>query len=180
MGFCTKCGSQMSEGQTVCPACGAAQGASGSQPDMPMKWYKFLIYFALFAGAVINGIAGILYLTGKIYDFAAGDGASALMYMFFGSLRIVDVIYGIALIGLAIIAVMTRQKLAGYSADGPKMLMTYYVLSTAVSVVYALLASIVTGQNFFSGSVLLSIIVSIVMIFLNKVYFEKRAHLFNN
>lgn len=180
MGFCTKCGSQMSEGQTVCPACGAAQGASGSQPDMPMKWYKFLIYFALFAGAVINGIQGILLVTGKYYDVIAGNGASALVYMFYGSLRFIDIIFGLALIGVAVIAVMTRQKLAGYSADGPKMLMTYYVLSTAVSVVYALLASIVTGQNFFSGSVLLSLVISIVMIFINKVYFEKRAHLFNN
>ena len=25
---------------------------------MPMGWYKFLIYFALFAGAVLNGISG--------------------------------------------------------------------------------------------------------------------------
>ena len=177
--FCTKCGGQIPDGQSFCPNCGAQNGGSGIQPDMPMAWYKFLIYFALFAGAVINAISGIMYLTGSIYESTAGVPAS-LVYVFYGSLKIVDVIYGIAAIGLAVIAVLTRMKLAAYSADGPKLVLALYALGVIVSVVYALLVSMITKQNGFTGSVLISIVVSVIMIFANKAYFDKRAHLFVN
>ena len=63
--FCTKCGKEIS-GQRFCPNCGAenrnlneqnssynassnAFDISAVQPELPMKWYKFLIYFALIA-----------------------------------------------------------------------------------------------------------------------------------
>ena len=62
--FCTKCGKEITDGQRFCPGCGAenknvSQQTYGSmntsntfdvstvQNVLPMKWYKFLIYFAL-------------------------------------------------------------------------------------------------------------------------------------
>ena len=50
---------------------------------MPMNWYKFLIYFALFASCVLNAIYGLGMLTGMVY----GD-ASSLVYAFYGSLKV--------------------------------------------------------------------------------------------
>ena len=49
----------------------------GASPK-PMNYYKFLIYFALFVGAVINAFNGYQYLTGEIYD-----GRATLLYAFY-------------------------------------------------------------------------------------------------
>ena len=62
----------------------------------PMKWYKFLIYFALFAGAVLNAISGIQMLTGAHYG-----GVADYVYAIFDGLQIVDVLMGLATLALA-------------------------------------------------------------------------------
>lgn len=38
-----------------------------NQPELPMKWYKFTIYFALFAGSLMNLISAIMAFTGASY-----------------------------------------------------------------------------------------------------------------
>ena len=76
--FCTKCGKEITDGQRFCPGCGAenknvSQQTYGSmntsntfdvstvQNVLPMKWYKFLIYFALIAGAIYEVFNGALW-----------------------------------------------------------------------------------------------------------------------
>ena len=96
MKYCSSCGSQLNnENQQFCSNCGAKlcadpaineQNTVTSQTPYPqqqviqnpiyqaqnmnaapsMKWFKFLIYFALFAGAVINLAYGITYISGDI------------------------------------------------------------------------------------------------------------------
>ena len=62
-------------------------------PALPMNWYKFLIYFMLFASAVINAIMGIMYITGSVYSVYGGSGANAEeIYRYFPNLKTVDII----------------------------------------------------------------------------------------
>ena len=110
--FCRNCGAQIQDGSVNCPYCGAQQynqqpyqqpyqqnyqqpyqqnyqqpyqqpyQQSGIQNTLPMNWHKFLVYFGLWAGAVLNLINGFLLLTGSHY----GD-EKELVYYFFPKLK---------------------------------------------------------------------------------------------
>ena len=120
---------------------------------MPMNWYKFLIYFALFASCVLNAITGLALLTGAIY----GD-ASGLVYSFYGALKIVDLLIGAVMIlyGVNIAATVL-----------------YLILATLVVGDWLLSGDVVSQY-------VISTAVSIVMIVVNNIYFKKRASMFVN
>lgn len=80
--FCRNCGKEMTDGAAFCVSCGAANNPVNCEANnpvnyaanqMPMKWYNFLIYFALFAGAVLNVLTGIFMLTGAQYNMQGGS-----------------------------------------------------------------------------------------------------------
>ena len=56
-----------------------------------MGWYKFLIYFALFAGAFFNVCYAILYMTGSIYENEQID--SLTFYCLYSCVNEVDIVY---------------------------------------------------------------------------------------
>ena len=53
----------------------------------PMKWYKFLVGFALIAGSILNALSGILAIAGAQYD-----GAAELVYRAYPDMQAVDII----------------------------------------------------------------------------------------
>lgn len=146
--------------------------------EMPMKWHKFLIYFSLWAGAVMNVITGITMLTGSVY---ASQGADPeMIYRYYEGLKTVDVIMGLASIVLAVLLIVTRFALAGYKENGPKLLMISYAANIAVALVYPIMAAAVTDLSFGELFDVTTLISSIVMLVVNKIYYDKRAHLFVN
>jgi len=202
--FCRKCGKEVDNSQSLCPYCGAEiVGSTGvnfkfnnRDKDMvpentgynnnnasnnvfnipaqnagtyPMKWYKFLIYFFLFLTAVLNAVTGI----GNFFG-----GFAALQYVGWGLL---DSVLGIAQIALAVYAILVRNKLAGYKHDAPNFLYNMYIFSCALTVGYNILLGLFTGFAYFDfGVVAGNVIASVVMVILNKQYFEKRRSLFVN
>lgn len=161
---------------------GAAFNA-GWQNAYPMKWYKFLIYFSLFAGAVLNFISGVMCLNGSQYE---GGGASAeLVWAFYDGLKTADTIFGIACIVSAVLLIYTRFQLAGFKRNGPNMLTITYVYTCVISLIYIIaVSSIVSGYGVdatdIASSAISSLIGSVVMIVINFVYFNKRKSLFVN
>jgi len=117
--------------------------------QMPMKWYKFLIYFALIVGPVLNVLSG----------FASIFASKAFLV-------------GIVSIGLGILGIVTRQALATKKKNGPMLLLAMY----AFSLVSSLLTAIVYSS--FSLYIIVSIIATGVIIILNKIYFDKRKDIF--
>ena len=78
---------------------------------------------------------------------------------------------------------IVRQQLAGYRAKGPKYLLIMYIASLVLEVFYIGAGSLLSGVNLLTSSessimLISSILVSLFMIGANKVYFDKRAHLF--
>lgn len=144
-----------------------------------MRWYKFLIYFALFASCVLNALSGLSLVTGLIY----GDSRE-LVYLVFGSLRVVDLLIGIAMIALAVFDIVVRQKLAHFRSNGPRFLLLLYVASIVVSLLYLILATAIVGDWILSSDTIsqyaTNTILSVVMILVNNIYFKKRASLFVN
>lgn len=148
--------------------------------DYPMAWFKFLIYFMLFANAAINIFTAVTYLTGSVYlgeDMTMSDVEA--LYMFYPTAKMIDVIYGVLLIALAAYAIFTRFQLSGFKRRGPFLFILMYVLNLVIGLLYgiSIMFTFETGLLGFISFVP-SIITSVVMIFVNVVYFRKREELF--
>lgn len=148
----------------------------GFFPQQPMKWFKFLIYFALWASGILNIIGGIPLLTGSHY----GEYASQI-YSYYDGLQLVDVILGLASIGLGVLAIYARFRLAGYYKNGPQFLSILYIATAALSVFQIIAYNVViTGVSEYINysSVVVQIAVSAVMVGVNNTYFKKRSDMF--
>ncbi len=193
MKYCGNCGAQINdESQKFCLHCGAAmQGMSGEggQRDVarmpieqrfPMKWFKFLIGFALFFGAFINVMMGFNYILGTIYDAQSnGQVTAEIVYGTFGApLKALDVIYGIMLLGIGALSIVARFKLAKFRHDGPGFLYLTSIVGMVMQVIYFIgIACIASGVTNFS-SLIIGLTVSGIMLYANVWYFTKRAHMF--
>lgn len=149
-------------------------------PAMPMKWYKFLIYFSLILTGLSNMYTGVQAVMGMQYGTKE---QSAQVYAVYPGLHILDIVYGVLLIILGVFVFIVRQQLAGYRAKGPKYLLIMYIASLVLEVFYIGVGSLLSGVNLLTSSesgimLISSILVSLFMIGANKVYFDKRAHLF--
>ncbi len=148
--------------------------AQKRRPEYGMKWYKFLIYFALFAGAIGNAISGILYLTGEVYQ-----GKAELVYAVYPEMEGIGIFFGLCFVGLAVLQIVTRQSLYWNKHMGPKLLVTCYLLNTVLSIAFfAVLPNDV--KTAMASSVIAPVIGSVVMVLVNVYYFRKREHLFVN
>ncbi|MBE5785920.1 MAG: hypothetical protein E7324_00095 [Clostridiales bacterium] len=154
------------------------QYAAPAAPALPMNWHKFVIYFVLFANAVLNVINAIQYFTGSIYG---GEYEKRMVYTVFSGLQTIDVLMGIMCLAVAVYALLTRFALAGYQAKAPKMMSSMYLINAGIAILYLLLASASTGiglGDLMNASLATSLVVSVIMFFANKTYYAKRAALF--
>ena len=151
-----------------------------AMPKQGMKWHKFLVYFALWASALINLIMGIVTLTGAQYG-----SYRDLVYAMLPGMKAPDLIYGLLLIVTAVFALITVLSLLKFKANGPKLLFLLYALVAVVTVIYVVWSCIVLSKYDADLSDVItrtvaSLITSVVMIIVNKIYYGKRAHLFVN
>lgn len=150
------------------------------QPEQGMKWHKFIVYFAIWASAFISFVNGIRCLTGGHY----GE-YKEMVYAFIPGLKAPDILYGLLALGAVAIAIVTGLSLLKFRANGPKLLTILYIYSAGSSLLYlvwagAVLSSKGADVSSVIGSVIGSLVGSVVMIFVNKAYYAKRAHLFVN
>lgn len=144
-------------------------------PQRGMKWFKFIIYFQLWAGMLVNLVTAGKYFTGAYYE-----GNAEMVYRFFPALQPLDIVMGVVCLALAVYAVVVQRALAKFRAKGPMMYYLMYIVNTAVTVLYLIIGSIIIGQSAFTAEVAGSIIGSIVMLFVSIPYFNNRKHLFVN
>ena len=201
--FCSNCGANLADGARFCSHCGTTiavpQQPQDPQPQyqqpqyqqpqyqqplnqtavLGMNWYKFLIYFGLFAGAVINAINGIMTMTGAQYD-----GSAKLVYRIIDGLQMLDIIYGIALLAIAALAIYARFRLTGYRKNGPQMLNIVYLAVAVAQLAYIIGLYVVLPERVMDeiniSSSIGGVIGSGIMVAINTTYFKKRAHLFTN
>ena len=179
---CPVCGTALGPQDDHCPNCGAispsgAQGQPAGQ-NHTMKWFKFIIYFQLFLSAILGVVNGIGLLTGSTYSSQGLD--PELAYTIFPGLRAVDLIVGVGMLALAVLAIVVRQKLAHYCQRAPKQYLILLGANMALSILYMIAASAVLGEPVLDASTVSQLVVRAVMIGVNKVYFDKRAELFVN
>ncbi len=145
------------------------------QQELGMKWYKFLVFFGLWAGAILNFINGITLLTGAIYE--AEGVSSELVYSTFPNLKGIDEFFGLIAIAIAIYQGYTAFSLLKFKQVAPKLLTILYCLTIAYNLLYAIFASSIIGESLL-GDTIAPIITSAVMLVINYKYFKNREHLF--
>lgn len=157
-----------------------AQRSYPQNPALPMNWHKFLVYFALWAGAVLNVIYGIITLTGGQYGIY-----KELVYAVIPGLKAPDIIYGISLIGLGGFGFYVAASMLKFKKGAPKLLQYLYIAAAALSVLYVIIAVIILSK--YSGdlgsviaSVAVTLVIAVVMVIVNNIYYKKREHLFVN
>ena len=182
-------GLQSPSAPPIPPYSGVASPTSAApmpQSDLGMNWYKFIIWFWLFAAALMEFGAAITLFTGGLYG-----GYASYAYAFLGGLRALDMIFAVAFIALAVMALFVRQQLAGFKRGAPRLLYAFIAISCVASLIYLWgLMSIISsfasswGLSFpVSSSLTISTTLSVIIgcaIWLvpNYIYFTKREHLF--
>lgn len=203
--FCKSCGQHISDGDRVCSICGAQQSSVNSTPSitsyaqiyqtqnqqtpfmyrpMPMKFYKFLIYFDLFFRAIwlfyqayshlSTGLSNIDLRLERGREFAD----ISLLYK-------AAVVAGVCEFMLAIYCLVVRRELANYKAKAPQKLSALFLLGIAFTVAYNAVVvyeyrNIEDAVSFLIFMTVLSCIWELVLLFCCNSYFEKRAYLFDN
>ena len=121
---------------TATPKNNAPQTASSSAtPEQGMKWFKFMIYFSLWANMVLNIINAIMMWTGSAYGSEAH-----YVYEAFPSLKGIDGFFGFLYLCLAVFAVIVRFRLAKFKAGSPLLAHIFVGANAGVFLLYAMVA----------------------------------------
>ena len=195
--FCPSCGAAASAPAQPNPTASGSDvppfpGTAPTQAAYPvpaeavaapgMKWFKFIIWVQLFLSALsLLGLGGMLF-TGAQYATEYGN-ARDLVYAFFRELQTVDLIFAVVYVALAACCIVVRMNLAKFKKGAPTQYLALLGAVVVVTVLYvaALMAITHVGiEGAMDASSATQIVASIVMIVLNKIYFDKRAYLFTN
>lgn len=144
------------------------------ETEYPMKWYKFAVYFQLFAFAALNVLQGIMHLMGFIF----GYGKASVIVERYPELKIVDIIMAVFAFLVAILCLVDRQLLWHYKVQGPKIYLLVMALSGVQNFLYSALSSIVIRLPIFRQYDIGGLISTIVIVILCRNYFKERAALF--
>lgn len=148
-----------------------------NQQAFGMKWFYFIIYFQLFANAVVNAINGVLTLTGASYG---GGYKTELVYAYYDTLQIADQLYALFSLGLASFAIITRFMLANYKRNAPVSLILVYLIGVLVPLFYIIYLTVIGITGLDLTGMISGMITTIVMLVANSIYFKKRESLFVN
>ena len=180
--YCAKCGTYMPDDSKYCPGCGepVANMVKPEYPtlEMPMKWHKFLCYFALWLNALVNVSNASQAFTGQLSEGLEWVPGMRLLAIFLGIFSIV----------FALFCVHTALGLIGYRKEAPKNLLRLYMMAFSVDllsniVLMALLLNVGVGEEdvaYIVSQTIGATIVNLAMYFINKVYYGKRMHMFVN
>lgn len=186
--FCQACGSQISTDLQACPNCGAPamQRPMSANIDpyavqKPMKWFKFLIYFALWLGGISTILTGISTMLGLSYASAGAD--ASMVYAIYPLLQPVDLVYGAICIILGCFTIVTRYQLARFRKNALVFLYCMYALNFVIPCIFTIIQAIcinISIMQIFTSTLIGQFVGTGVAITLNVIYFNKRRHLFVN
>lgn len=173
---CPECEKPMEQDESVCPACGGAAESEAPSPEAPklgMKWHSFLCGWLLIMGILgilLSAIGIVLYLlTGpEAYEFLSpGLFACAILR-------------NVITIGCGVLMIFAWLDLSNFRKDGPRLYMFQYGLYVVLSSILDMVENGLSGQPVFPFSMLTPFVVAAVFLWLNHIYFRKRAHLYVN
>lgn len=142
--------------------------------DLPMRWYKFIIYVQLFLYAVVSLGNAAMIFTGTALG---GSEYAEMAYAFFPGLKPLMLFVGVVTLVLAVFAIVVRQWLASYKFKGVLGLYGLNIMTAVVNLISAFgVVSIVGGQ--LQPTSVSSAISGVILLLINMKYFSRRRHLF--
>ncbi|MCR4568420.1 MAG: hypothetical protein K5769_10230 [Pseudobutyrivibrio sp.] len=183
--FCKSCGSEIAEGISVCPNCGqpvenvAMEVVLKEDTQPGLKWAHFLGYFAFWIGAAINAYFGITYLTGSVYE-QQGTTADMVYGVLGDSLKFLDKSYGFLLICAAVCGILAALSIIKKKQNTRLLVCATYVIALVTVLIYVVGVSVVVDISVFNGSISGQLVVSLVMMVVNWIYFGNRKDIFVN
>lgn len=188
---CKYCGAQLSDSVNVCPNCGTVGvknkryshrvGLYEDLPDLPMRWFAFLLNFLLFAFSAIFAIYGIMLLLGETYSIFGGI-SSVMIYESNPSMQRLDIAIGCAMLVCSLLYLVVRFRLAGFCKGSPHLMCFTLVLTSALSILRLVGMYVILPQELF---VTMNVTYTIgafaffvIYVLLNTAYFKKRMPYF--
>lgn len=196
--YCHNCGTQIPDTVSYCPECGAkvASAAPSAEagelrPVMPaadaapakkggMGWFKFIIYFQLFAAAVVSLFNAFTFLSGTIYG--SREVAENLYYIY-PEMKLLTMALGVVSVALAVFAIVVRFSLARYKRSGPRLYLILLAVNILVTLVFVFGAAGILESpvsDFLDSTQISSLVVSLGFLIFNFFYFRERKELFVN
>lgn len=142
--------------------------------ELPMRWHKFLIYFALWFGALQTLLNLCTHVYAMLKSGSAYWNAVSTAYLWTSILESILISASICL------GVCVRFRLAQRKRNGPRLLLILYGLKIAHYVIFTLAFNLSTGWAPFTNIDPISIIGYVLMILANNKYYYRRRHLFVN
>ncbi len=181
--LCQDCGTSIPEGSLTCPNCGApvSNTQMTTADELPMNWYNFLIRFGLWLAGIVIFAGGIVLLLGLPYLMRGMD--SMLIYAQYPLLLILDLVYGVCCLGLGVLFIIARFRMAAFKAKSPTLLYYSYALCLISSLLYSFISGRILGtpaSELFGLFEVLQLLGTAAGVALNVIYFQKREHLFYN
>ena len=190
---CKQCGRMITDGSTFCPYCGepvkssnepeydlfrngSKEAKSYSLPQKSMGWYHFLINFWLWLEMIYYVIYGFIIMFGVHYG---NRYLREYIYRYYSGLRALDIFIGLCCIGLAVLAVKTRQALANWRENGPTLLYLFYIVGIVSSILYIILFKVITKLSIQLTSFWISFAIAFGFFVFNLIYFSSRRDMFN-
>ena len=160
-------------------------------PGGRMKWFKFIIYVQLVLAALsclstIGLCASEISELNAVLDDHFYDSLSGLLRRCI----ILDVVFILVNFALAAFAIFVRFRLARFRLNSPMLYLVFLSVSAGATLIYDILYNVICAQinnwfgytliEYFIATTFFSMVLSIVMIIVNHIYFKNRKDLFIN
>lgn len=148
-----------------------------------MKWFKFLIYFLLFVGALsclsnaAQHFSGNIHLSQGLSQYQL-DG----LYFQYPAHKTLDLACGLFYIVIAACYIVVRFRLASYRRNAPSLLLAIPLINASISILYTVLSHKILAVDISAAAphIIGTAMSNGIFFWLNSIYFDKRKHLFVN
>lgn len=184
--FCGQCGTMLTSGQRICPACGYVNvGQKRTRMSIPqeknkysMKWFKLLINLLLFLAAYYGIKLGCYVMSGmRYYRWYQ----RYLNYLFIDGLKLLDTVIGGMCIICSLLAFVARFLLADFRKSGIVMYFVIIAVSIILLIIYTAGICVIFGTtDFITPGIIMTLVIAVAYLIANIIYFMKRKQLFVN
>lgn len=190
---CKKCGTELQDNVRFCSDCGASTETTEDM-NLGMRWYKFTAYFRMPVYAFFDAVTGVLLLPNMLYKLIATIPNAEyieprLYFLNFGSIKICNLIYALAMFAFAVYYVYISFSLIKFKKDAPKHVYISIISGQVIGLIYfaAMLILLESGIEFDTDAIMAlvekiisTIVTTLLWMLINTGYFNKRKHLFVN
>ena len=154
--------------------------STDSQPaqageELPLRWHKFLVCFALWFMALVNMFEALGLLCGR--HLTVGDYGPYIAFL------VLEILAALSLFAIAILRFFACWALGHFSRRGPRLAVGVYAATLILNIIVPIIAQYTTNMpldDAQAADARMSIIAYALLTAGNYVYYRRRAALFVN